>query len=247
MSRGAPPDIEIVRYERDEFLEEVWDYSPGEHVTILAPSGGGKTWLGYQLLGETATEEVPAVVLVMKPRDDTVTKFSRQHRFRTVRRWPPPVVKSTLQGKTRGWVLWPKHTFDPATDDAVQKAVFGRCILDCYKRGDRIVFGDETYSLENELPGGGLSREIRTVHTKGRSMRCGMWVASQRAAFISKWAYQAHHLFLGHDPDDDAQQRLSEIGAAVDKRLVRHVVASLRQHEFLYINRDDRTMCIIGA
>jgi hypothetical protein len=243
----AAPDVEVTRYGREEFLAEVWDYRAGEHVTILAPSGGGKTHLGYQLLGETATVEVPAVVLVMKPRDETVVKFSRRNRFRTVRRWPPARVKTAFQGETRGWVVWPRHTFDPDTDDAVQKAIFNRVILSCYKRGDRIIFADETYSLENELPGGGLTKPIRTVHTKGRSMRCGMWSASQRAAYINKWAYQAHHLFLGHDPDDDAQQRLSEIGAAVDKRLVRHVVSNLRMHEFLYINRDQRTMCIVEA
>lgn len=240
-----PPDIEVVRYGREEFLTEVWDYKTGQHVTILAPSGGGKTHLGYQLLEVTATPEVPAVVLVMKPRDETVTKFSARAKFRIIRTWPPPRARTVFQGRPPGWVLWPKPTFDPDMDDAVQKAVFGRAILDCYKRGDRIIFADETYSLENELPQGGLTKPIRTVHTKGRSMGCGIWSASQRAAYINRWAYQAHHLFLGHDPDDDAQQRLSEIGAAVDKRLVRHVVGRLQVHEFLYINRDERTMCII--
>jgi hypothetical protein len=76
-------------------------------------------------------------------------------------------------------------------------------------------------------------------------MECGIWSASQRAAYINRWAYQAHHLFLGHDPDDDAQRRLSEIGAAVDKALVREVVGDLRQYEWLYIHRDSRTMCIV--
>jgi hypothetical protein len=241
-----PPDVDVVRYGRKEFVEEVFDYAPGQHVTILAPSGGGKTHLGYQLLKEAATPECPAVVLVMKPRDETVTRFSRAARFRTVRRWPPP-LRSALQGKPPGWVLWPPTTFDPDTDDAVQKAVFSRAILSCYKRGDRILFADETYSLENELPQGGLTKPIRTVHTKGRSMGCGMWSASQRAAYINRWAYQAHHLFLGGETDEDAQKRFSEIGAAVDKALVRHVVANLRVHEFLYINRDERTMCIVEA
>lgn len=240
----APPEVEVVRYGREEFLAEVWDYKAGEHVTILAPSGGGKTHLGYQLLEVTATPELPAVVLVMKPRDETAAKFTRRARFRTVRRWPPP-VSSAVHGKSPGWVLWPSHTFDPDVDDARQKVIFGRAILMCYKRGRRIIFADETYSLENELPQGGLTKQIRTVHTKGRSMGCGMWSASQRAAYINRWAYQAHHLFLGGETDEDAQKRLAEIGAAVDKRLVRDTVARMRMWEFLYINRDQRTMCII--
>lgn len=235
---------DVTRYQHREFLDEVWDYHGGEHVTILAPSGGGKTHIMYELLEVTARPELQAIVYVMKPRDETVDKFTKRAQFRIVRQWPPP-VNQRLRSKPNGWVLWPKHTFDPDVDDSRQYAVFRACTLDSYKRGNRIIAADETYSLENELPHGGLTKELRTVHTKGRSMECGIWSASQRAAYINRWAYQAHHLLLGHDPDDDAQRRLSEIGAAVDKALVREVVAGLRQYEWLYIHRDSRTMCII--
>lgn len=240
------PDIEVQRYGRREFLDEVWDYRPGQHVTVLAPSGGGKTQLLYELLEVTAEPELPAVIFVMKPRDETVDRFTKRAGFRITRQWPPPRLQR-LYRKPPGYALWPKTTFDPDVDDAVQKIVFSKAIRWCYQRGSWIVVADETYSLENELPQGGIKRELRTVHTKGRSMKCGMWSASQRAAWIDRWAYQAHHLFIGNDTDEDAQKRLSEIGAAVDKRLVRQVVADLRVHEFLYINRDERTMCIIDA
>lgn len=236
---------DVQHYGRREFLDEVWEYEGGEHVTVLAPSGGGKTHLGYQLLEVTSRPELQAIVFVMKPRDATVDRFTKRTRFRKVKVWPPP-IGARLQEKPNGWVLWPEHTFDPDVDESRQRVIFRRAILDSYKRGDRILFGDETYSLENELPHGALVKEIRTVHTKGRSMRAGMWAASQRAAWISKWAYQAHHLFLGAEPDGDAQRRLGEIGAAVDKDLVRRIVADLERYEFLYINRDQRTMCIVG-
>ncbi|MYR11944.1 hypothetical protein GTY62_15290 [Streptomyces sp. SID724] len=213
-------------------------------MTILAPSGGGKTHLAYELLEVTARPDLPAIVFVMKPRDETVDKFTKRAKFRIVREWPPPLY-SRVQTKPPGWALWPKHSFDPDVDDSRQYAIFRSAIMTSYKRGDRILFADETYSLENELPNGGLTKQLRTIHTKGRSMKCGIWSASQRAAYINRWAYQAHHLFLGHDPDDDAQKRLSEIGAAVDKRLVREIVGSLRQYQWLYIHRDSRTMCIV--
>lgn len=244
MSRGQVPDLEVVRYGRREFLDEVWDYAPGQHVTVLAPSGGGKTHLSYELLEVTARPECQAIVFVMKPRDETVDSFTKRAKFRVTREWPAP-MRQRLQSKPPGWTLWPKSSFDPDVDEARQWAIFRAALRDSYRRGDRIVFADETYSLENELPHGGLTKELRTLHTKGRSMRCGIWSASQRAAYINRWAYQAHHLFLGHDPDDDAQKRLSEIGAAVDKRLVRSIVADLDRYEFLYVNRDDRTMCIV--
>jgi hypothetical protein len=238
----GPDDVQ--RYGHREFLDEVWDYEGGEHVTVLAPSGGGKTHLAYELLEVTARPELQAIVFVMKPRDETAEKFTKRAKFRLVRQWPPP-LRHRVQSKPPGWTLWPATTYDPDVDDSRQFAIFKSAIQDSYRRGNRILFADETYSLENELPNGGLTKWLRTVHTKGRSMECGIWSASQRAAYINRWAYQAHHLFLGFDPDDDAQRRLSEIGAAVDKALVREVVGSLRQYEWLYIHRDTRTMCII--
>lgn len=244
MVRRGAPALEVVRYSREEFLTEVWDYKVGEHVTILAPSGGGKTELGYDLLRVTARPELPAVVLVMKPRDETVSRWVARLHFKVARRWPPPRWDRLVK-KPPGYALWPSPTWDIDRDEAAQKVIFGQAIRWCYRHGNWIVFGDETYSLENELPAGGLRKEVRTVQTKGRSMHCGMWVASQRAALISMWSYQAHHLFLGDDPTDDARKRLSEIGAAVDKDLVRETLAGLQRFEFLYINRDDRTMCII--
>lgn len=243
MARQQLP-VDIMTFPREQFLEEYWDYQVGEHVTILAPSGGGKTHLGYQLIEVTATKQLPAVVLVMKPRDETVDKFQRRTRFRVVQDWPEPVRRRVFKEKPRGWVVWPAFTYDPDIDEPAHKAIFRRVILDCYRRGNRIVFADETYSLEEEL---GLTNVLRTVWTKGRSARCGLWSASQRAAFISRWAYQSHHLFIGNDPDDDARRRLSEIGAAVDKAMVREIVGKLKKRQFLYINRDERSMCIVDA
>lgn len=236
---------DVHRYGHREFLDEVFDYQAGEHVTVLAPSGGGKTHLLYELLEVTARPELQGIVFVMKPRDETVDKFTKRTGFRVVRQWPPPLRTRLGSSKPPGWALWPKHSFDPDVDDSRQWAIFKSAIQDSYKRGDRILVADETYSLENELPNGGLTKWIRMVQTKGRSMRAGMWAASQRPANISMWAYQAHHLFLGNDPTDDAQKRLSEIGAAVDKHLVREVIGELRQYEWLYIHRDSRTMCIV--
>lgn len=233
--------LEVERLDRKEFLAEYWDYRPGQHVTILAPTGWGKTYLAHELLAATMTPECPAVILAMKPRDATVTSFARKLKLRTVRVWPPPSSDRWLRRRPRGWLLWPRHTHDPEVDDARHEVIFRRAILDNYKRGNRITFADETYSLEHELD---LRKPLNTVWTKGRSMDNGLWAASQRPAYISRWAYQAHHLFLGDDPD--ARQRLGEIGAAVDRDAVLRALASLAPGEYVYINREDRTICTIS-
>jgi energy-coupling factor transporter ATP-binding protein EcfA2 len=236
-------EIDVVRYGRDEFLEEVFDYEPGEHVTIIGPTGSGKTYLGYQLLQQAATPELPAVVIVMKPRDATVEKWSKANGYRMVKDWPPQFAER-LRKKPSGFVLKPDHDFDPDIDTPRHRAIFRRAILGSYKHGNRIVFGDELYSLCEELH---LSKEMVTVWTKGRSMEAGLWGATQRPSHVPLWAYsQAQHLFLAFDPEKRSQERYSEI-SGMDPLLVRDTVLRLKKHEWLYIHQETRSMCVVEA
>lgn len=235
----------ILRVDRGEFIDERWHYQTGEHVTCLAPTGNGKTTLMYQLLHATATEEVPAVSLVMKPRDSTAVKFTKESGFRRVSSWPPP-PSPWHPGKPRGYTLWPRHQLrDHAATLDHQEAVFGAALTDCYARGKRIVFADELYSLDNEL---GLRDPLVCIWTKGRSMGCGLWGASQKPSHVPLWAYsQAVHMFLSWDPDVRAQQRYGEIGG-MDPDLIRSGVEQLDEYEWLYIHRAGRrsSLCIVG-
>jgi hypothetical protein len=243
-------DTGIVRFGRDEFFDEVFDYHPGDHCTFLAPFGGGKTQIAFEALARAASPELQATIFVMKPKDVTVTKFAATQKLRIIRDWPPPMVsigRRIIGEKTAGYVLWPKDTGDPELDDMRQHAIFKRAIRDMYVKAPKhpnIMFADETYSLEEEL---GLKVDLRRAWTKGRSVGNGLWAASQRPAFISQWAYQAQHLFLGHDADERAQKRYSEIGAGNDPDVIRSLINGLQRYEFLYINRDERSMCVIEA
>lgn len=233
----------VTIFEREEFLSERWHYRAGEHVTILGPTGSGKTYLAYELLGRTATPALPAIVLVMKPRDSTVTRFTKALRYRRVKFWPPPPALGAAR-KPAGYVLWPPHSFDPDLDDPRLQREFRKAILHSYRRGNRILFCDETYGLCDELS---LVKELRTLWTRGRSMECGLWAASQRPTHIPLWAYnQAEHLFLHNDPDKRTRERFDEIGG-VDPGLVREVVAGLDKHQWLYIRRTGPALCIVDA
>lgn len=232
----------VVTFDRKTFIHEVWDYEPGEHVTILGATRNGKTHLAYELLKETATPELPAVIFVMKPRDATVTKFSKANGYRIVRDWPPSKI-NVFAKKPSGYVLWPKETAgDPELDDERHARIFQRALRDNYKKGMKITFADEGYSLEQEY---NLSKDMNRMWTKGGSMTSGLWVATQRPAFIGRWAYQAQHLFLSNDPDKDTQKRYGEIGAGVDADVVREVTSRLKMYQWVYINRDQRAICIV--
>ncbi len=230
---------------REAFLEDYWQYKAGEHATFLAPTQSGKTTLMTQLAKVTATPRLPAVTLVMKPRDAVATKMAKDVHLQVIRSWPPSALKNPLERrKYNGWLLWPKHTFDTDVDDAHLQEEFRKALRSSYKQGDRIVIADETVGLVKELK---LEKELNAIWTRGASMGCGLWAATQRPAFIPLNAYsQSEHMFLAFDPDTRAQERYGEIGG-VDPKLIQATVAKLPKYHWLYIRRTGRVAAVIGA
>jgi hypothetical protein len=239
---GMPAGIEV--FDRPTFLGAYWQYRPGEHVTILGPTGSGKTWWAYELLRVSAHPQLRGVVLVMKPRDETVEKWSKANRFAIVRSWPPMPNMWEWWGNRRvpGHVLWPKHTFDFDHDEAVLTTQMLAAIRDSYRKGNRILFADEVHGLTHEL---GLGKPLVTVWKRGRSMKCGLWGASQRPAHIPLDAYsQAEHLFIAHDPDKRARDRYAEIGG-IDPEMIKDINMRLGEFQFCYIRRKGARVCVI--
>ena len=234
----ALPRVEL--FSRDEFLTERWRYNVGEHVSFLGPTQSGKTTLAFQLLAESVTPKAPAVVLVMKPKDPTVTRWSKNLNFRRVRTWPP--VPSLTAPRPPGYVVWPKATFDFHRDNSILAREFQKCLQDSYRRGNRLIFGDEVWGLTNEL---GLQTELVALWSRGASMGAGLWAATQRPSHVPLWMYsQAHHLFLSYEPDARARDRFAEIGG-VDPQLVKNTVLNLKKYQWLYIRRDGPALCVV--
>lgn len=229
----------LTTFGREEFLSERWAYGAGEHVTVLGPTGSGKTHLLWQLVEKTAHPEVPAVVLAMKPKDSTASKWGRQLEFRTVRDWPPS--RNLFRAKPSGWMLWPKHTFDVDIDDDAHERIFGNALHDSYRRGNRIVVVDELLAATDLH----LERRMRALWTRGRSMGTGLWGGTQKPTNIPTYAYgQAQHLFLFNDPDRRSRDRFDEIGGQ-DSRELKSWVVGLGEHQCLYVRRQGGRVCII--
>jgi hypothetical protein len=231
-----------ISFSRKEFIAERWSYSAGQHVTFLAPTQAGKTTLAFELLEETASVEVPAIVLVQKPRDAVVTDWLNHLRddkgWIKTETWPP----NPLRKRTSGYILWPRHRHNPDTDNPKLREIFRRAILDSYKKGNRILFADETYGLSEELD---LDKELIAVWSRGGGMGCGLWAATQRPAYIPLWGYSAaEHVFLANDPDKRARIRYGEIGG-INPRFVEWQVERLPKYHWLYIRRTGPATCIV--
>ncbi len=226
---------------RADFPGRFFRYESGEHVTVVGPTGCGKSWLVFELLKVTATPKRPAVYLVKKPRDSLITSNGKKLGFRTIRNWPPtPSIWHPR--KPPGWLLWPKTRFDQKVDRPHKGGIFAKALMDSYKTGDRIVVADDGYGLSELLS---LREDLIEMWTEARSMDAGLWTMFQKPSHVPLWAYsQAEHLFLFKDPDKRARERFAEIGG-LDPDLIKDSVMNLEKHQCVYIRRDGPRMCII--
>lgn len=235
-----PP--EWTRISREEFLHNRWVYKPGEHLSAIGQTRWGKTTLLQQLIDVTATPKLPATAMVLKPRDATVTRFIREQGFKKIRSWPPP-PRIAWEDKPRGFVLWPvQKPKDIATDEYTMATAFHSYLTDTYRKGNRIVFADELYSLCSDLD---LADEINALYMRGGAMGAGVWAAVQSPVGVPRHAYSAaEHIFICRDPDRDRQKRAAEIGG-VDPAEILFNLQKIQKYEWLYVRRSDSTRCIV--
>lgn len=258
MTKLAPKGIEIVEYERDFFMNRVWEYNPGERVSILGPSNAGKGVLSFQLLQATVTPKIQPVVFVTKGRDETITDWAKGLGYKTIKNWPPRFnpFEST---PPPGYVLWPEEDENDYQNTLrIQKAIFIRALNDIYnfhKRQRRrpkdkrlegmIAIIDELSEVSDEMD---LDDQVERFYRRGRSHLAGMWGESQLPIDLPGVVYSsADHLFLAYMPDQRYRRRFGEIGGGVDSKLVEEATLLLPQWWWLYLRRKDRTMCILRA
>lgn len=243
---GVIEQAGVITIDRADFCARFWDPWPGEHVTIVAPTGWGKTHLALQLLVPQCTDKAPAIVLQMKARDDTVAAFRKAAGFKVIRDWPPAQVPGR---RPPGWVLAPPVKFDPDIDVPVQYDTFRRAMVGAMKRGKGIkVFADESADLQDI----GLGKIMNHMLRQARSLQAGFWSATQRPYNAPMLSYgQATHLFIGNDSDKNSRKRLAEIGGIADTKMIERVSLELPQHHFLYIRKPrgktGAVMCVVGA
>lgn len=244
---------------REEF-DEYWraNYNVSQRATAIGPPGRGKTKLMFRLLKiSTSTDPkgVKAVVLIgkIKSRDQTVLKAAKELGMRIVHKWPPSY--NMRDRRRRGWILIPLGKPDKDTaaksENKVLQDEFGKAIRANYHtspKRPRITVVDESHQLQVELK---LKEDVEAPLMRGRPDNA-VWSLIQRGRFVSYHCYEAEHIFIFYDSDDNNQERYSEIGD-VDKKEIVAITQNLETRQIgsgeiisqcLYMNRSGY-MCII--
>jgi len=242
----------ITHLPREEFLENYFTYKKGEHLLIVGPTGrAGKTHIAFQLLQAANHPDIKPVVFCMKPKDETVARFTDQAGFKEIKQWPPK--KRFWDETPPGYTLWPHQTLvDVEKDNAHLTEQFRKAMTQNYASGNCILFLDEVYGISAEL---GLSTELNAILTRGRSMGCGAWMATQKPSgtqgsgkALSGFVFNSPtHMFLSNDNDQRNRARFSELAGNFKPDDIESWVTSLNRYEFLYLNANGEDHCIVSA
>lgn len=196
----------------------------GEHVTLLGPTGCGKTTLARELLPLRRH----VVAFGTKPRDDTLEHLINARGYRRIREWPPAPTDERI-------VLWPRIRH--MSDVANQKRIFKDALAMIYEQESWCIFLDEIEYLTGDLR---LDGPVRLLWRQGRSISISILGGTQRPTHIPLLAYsQATHLFVWNTNDIRDLKRLMEISGTVNKRALIAQVRGLDRHSVLYV--DTRT------
>lgn len=208
----------------------VANWKAGEHVSLIGPTGLGKTTMLMNMLPMHPF----VTVFATKPRDKTMDALIEHDGYVRFDRWPNGL--DPVQFPRR--VIWPDATrLDSA---AVQKEVFADAFAKVYREGGWTLALDETWYVDDIL---GLGKEIKTYLLQARSLDISLVSAFQRPAWVPRELYSSStHLMFWRTNDETDLRSLSGIGFR-SAQLIRDVVSDLDLYQVLYINSRTGFMC----
>jgi len=255
----ANPRVVAERIPRKEFLQAFGeDYTPGQHVTYLGPTGRGKSRLCFQCLGQVISPEHPVYSLhgKVRGRDPVVMSVSKKYHLRMVEELPGHSRQKydARVKKYNGYLIAPLTK--PSTPDEEERLLqesFSRAISQNYRtvKHNTITHINEAHQVQAELE---LKRDVEAPLMRGGPDNA-VWQEAQRGRYLSYHTYSApEHIFVFLDPDADNRKRYSDLGV-IDPRELFYLSSNLRTQrsrdgrtisECLYIRRGSGDVYVVG-
>jgi energy-coupling factor transporter ATP-binding protein EcfA2 len=214
------------------------EWQPGEHITVVGPTGSGKTHIAVSL-----AELCKYVLVLAAKRQDPLVQDLEKHGYKITRSLDEVLWTQTKDGRPAEpihpkLVYWPgsPEKLNPKQLITVHNRQFGDALDWADKSGRWCLVVDETMYLADHLR---LSKELDHLWFQGRTQKVSVVACAQRPSRVPRLAFSsATYLFLAQTNDSGDLERLREIAAGFPKGMIDEAVQSLDYdaHEFLFID-----------
>lgn len=215
------------------------DWKPGEHWTLLGPTGSGKTHAAQTLASLCRY----TLTIATKRKDPLLSELAaRQHVVRDLRKEVLWAGDAPLP-QHRRVIFWPKYDTEKlnAKQRMAMQAKEIRTALDWADRtGGWAVVIDELMWVSRNLA---LERELESLYFQARTQGVSVIGAAQRPRQVPLLALnQSTYLLLWNTSDKQDLERLRELSAGFPRGFIETAVQQLswHRHEALFIDARKR-------
>ena len=229
------PSIEPLGW-ADEFrpwFQSVWE--PGQHLSVIAPTGAGKTTFVGGLLDQRR------YVLVLDPKggDSTLAGLGMER----LASWPgekqlaQSVIRNDEEGLPSRYLIGPKVRHDD--DLAKLREASRRALLGAFSMGGWTVYADELQILTDQRMMG-LRAEVDKILIAARDRGLSFVSSYQAPSWVTPHAAkQSTWVAVSYTRDTDVVNRLAEV-LGRPKPEIRAALAGLDQYAWLIVGRNPR-------